>query len=116
MWLLYIIMSSCWFDTSLKIFKYLIFTYHHIVMFLVFVGPVLYTAAVDPETLADMLSNADVTSFEGHRVRLASCHEHAPVDRFCEGELQLVSVYNEKFLLGYAFSGGQYYTGSRTVR
>ena len=64
-----------------------------------------YAAAVDPQMLADMLSNADVTSFEGHRVRLASFL--ATADRVWDGELQLVDMYNEKFLLGYAFSGGQ---------
>jgi hypothetical protein len=49
-------------------------------------------------TLADMLSNANVTSFKGHRVRCDSA--------VCQGELLIVDMYNEKYLLGYAFTGG----------
>ena len=66
------------------------------------------TAAVDPMTLADMLSDADITSIEGSRVRLASSSSTSTGSKcnLMQGELDLVSAYNEKYLLGYAFCGG----------
>jgi hypothetical protein len=55
-------------------------------------------------TLADMLSNANIIYFKGHRVRCANPITVA--NTVFKGELLLVDMYNEKYLLGYAFTGG----------